>query len=90
MHTEAPTRREIWLAVFLLVSLLFLPGSHSDLELPASIHTGLYGNSSTRLNSSLISNDTGPQNFRDRIRWEMAQVPETKIVAHVPGRAVLF
>jgi hypothetical protein len=85
MHTETPTRREIWLAVFLLVSLLFLSrSSHSSYVLPASIQTGLQGNLSAP-NASLAGDEIVLHSLRDRIRWGKAQVPETKIVAHVPG-----
>lgn len=84
MHTEAPTRREIWLAVVLLLSLLFLSRSHSKFELPVSVETGINGNQSTT-NSSFPGNEIALQSLRDRIRWGKAQVPVTKIVAHVPG-----
>lgn len=85
MHTETPTRREIWLAVFLLVSLLFLSrSSHSPNALPASIQTDLHGNLSAP-NASLAGDEIVLHSLRDRIRWGKAQVPETKIVAHVPG-----
>jgi hypothetical protein len=88
MLIESPTRREIWLAVFLLVSLLFISRSRSDLNLPRSVRAGPEDNLPTQ-NSTYLEHGIAPQLLRDRVRWA-SQVPQTKIVAHVPGELCLM
>jgi hypothetical protein len=84
MHIESPTRREIWLAVLLLVSLLFVSRSRPDFVLSPSIQSGPSDKPATQ-NSTHVEQEIPPQPLRDRIRWGAGEIPQTKIVAHVPG-----
>jgi len=79
MHIEAPTRREIWLALFLLVSLLLISRSRSDLNIPPDVRvSGLLTE-----NSSHVQHHSAPH---QRIQWGTGEVPQTKIITHVPGK----
>ena len=86
MHIESPTRREIWLAVFLLISLLFFSRSRTNFDVAPSTRTsGPNDNFSPSQNSSDVEQEITPQPFRDRLKWGAGEIPQTKIVAHVPG-----
>lgn len=84
MHIEPPTRREIWLAVFLLITLLFVSRSRPTFELPSSASTGSQHDLATH-DSASHGTELAPQSPRGRIRWGSGEVPQTKLVAHVPG-----
>ena len=82
MHIELPTRREVWLAASLLVSLLFFSKSRADLDITPFVHD----DKSPTHNSGYVEHEREPELLRDRIRWEANDsIPQTKIVAHVPG-----
>jgi len=89
MHIESPTRREVYLAILLLVSLLFVSQSRPDFDLPASVQTGSSDKQATP-NSSNVEQAIAPQSLRDRIRWGAGEIPQTQILAHVPGEWCLW
>lgn len=84
MHIEPPTRREISLAVFLLVSLLLFSRSRSNLEF-SPLNRTFSAHNSTQHGYQVTA-----QNFRGLIRWGKGEVPQTKLVAHVPGELPMF
>jgi hypothetical protein len=84
MHIESPTRREIWLAVLLLLSLLLISRSRSDFGVSPSLRTRPNVNTQSK-NSSYVEHEVAPQPLRDRIRWGTGEIPHTEVVAHVPG-----
>jgi hypothetical protein len=88
MRIEKLTRREVWLAVFLLVSLLSLSKSRANFNLTPSIQTPHDDKPPTH-NSSYVEHEREPKLLHDRIRWGANDVPQTKIVAHVPGESCL-
>jgi hypothetical protein len=88
MHIKSLTRREVWLAVFVLVSLLFLSKSHANLDHTPFIRTP-HDHRPPTYNSSYVEHERERELLHDRIRWGANDVPQTKIVAHVPGESYL-
>ncbi|KZP22516.1 hypothetical protein FIBSPDRAFT_1043561 [Athelia psychrophila] len=83
MHIEAPSRREVWLAVLLLLSLLLISRSNSASSF-SSAGTGAQEDAQPH---SAVK--VQPQNIRDVIKWGTGEVPHSAVVAHVPGWTII-
>jgi hypothetical protein len=90
--STTPTIREICLVAILLASLLVLSQKNYDFSFQrASPPTEADRNHSSPLHDSILtaSDDfafrAAPLDWRTRLRWADLQVPQTQIVAHVPG-----
>lgn len=80
-----PTRRELTIITLLLVFLLLVFRSH-DQPSPSHISQGV--NNSSDTNPSLSYNGAR-QALRTRLTWRTSPVPQTKVLAHVPGQSFL-
>ena len=79
MHIEAPSRREVWLVVLLLASVLLISWSNPSSSVTS---TGSALQEGVVVNSSL---EVKPKNIRDVVQWGTGEVPHSSVVAHVPG-----
>ncbi|KAF9454843.1 hypothetical protein P691DRAFT_716768 [Macrolepiota fuliginosa MF-IS2] len=80
MAPPFPTRREFILVFFLLVALLFL--NHGQPPRHPIFTKDSLSNSSHTLQTEL------PTRIQTRLSWGKDSVPQTKLVAHVPGWTV--
>jgi hypothetical protein len=87
--STAPTPREICLVFILLTALLAISKTNHDFSLrktPRPVLSGLDGQPIAIDDSPVLSDHHHTaQNGRTRLSWGSEPVPETKIVAHVPG-----
>ncbi|KAF8158227.1 hypothetical protein B0H34DRAFT_797639 [Crassisporium funariophilum] len=84
MAPSPPTKREVLIVAVLLIALLFFSNS-SSATLPLSL-----GSSHDTLSSpNTPSADSHiPHSIDSQLTWGSSSVPETRIVAHVPGWTV--
>ncbi|PFH53395.1 hypothetical protein AMATHDRAFT_79208 [Amanita thiersii Skay4041] len=79
-----PTPREVLFLAILFVFLLYFNSSRHP-----PLHDLQVQNTDYTINETLPSGNTlqrdHPQSLRTRLTWGKAVVPETKIIAHVPG-----
>jgi hypothetical protein len=81
-----PTRREIVLLTLLLAVLLLLTQVNTNLDLQTSLRLAPKQTHTERpSNLTAPSTKFEPQLPRTHIEWGSSQVPQTRIVAHVPG-----
>ena len=86
MHALTPTRREICLVVLLLVVLLLLSDANFDLGLRTSPISPFHrAGTKPVADSSTLSDEYEERLQRTRLDWTLSRIPETKVVAHVPG-----
>jgi hypothetical protein len=87
--STAPTAREICLVLILLTTLLAISKTNHDFSLrktPRPVLSGLDGNPLAIVDSPVLADHHhAAQNWRTRLSWGSEPVPETKVVAHVPG-----
>ncbi|KAJ7163324.1 hypothetical protein C8R46DRAFT_1102999 [Mycena filopes] len=80
-----PTRRELALVLALLLAILYFSN--------ARIHTNLVAPSLSPLLQNLSQpstlQDTTPQLYDTRLTWGDSQVPQTKVLANVPGWSII-
>ncbi|KAF5338912.1 hypothetical protein D9611_008684 [Ephemerocybe angulata] len=88
MAPAAPTKREIFIVVFLLSFFLLVNNFRSSpgqlLSPTLSVHSTAAGHSNETQLSTVLIDDTR-QPFKARLSWNTDPVPQTKIVSHVPG-----
>lgn len=83
MSLAPPTRREIVLVVVLFTALLFLSKVHFD----SRSRLISLSSPSTDFTNTIPAQNATARNYESRLSWGTAHVPETKIVAHVPGKS---
>lgn len=86
MALEPPTRREILLVTLLLLGLLYLSRSNTRQHFTSVPPPRI----SFHSESSTLGEEQIPRKLDTRLTWDASQVPETKIVAHVPGASANF
>ncbi|KAJ7164692.1 hypothetical protein C8R43DRAFT_946492 [Mycena crocata] len=82
MGYAPPTKREILLACLLLIalSLIFIQDTrHGFIPVPPPLSPVLHHPTSTSVLDS----------YRTRLTWDTLEVPQTKIIAHVPGWSII-
>lgn len=77
MAQPFPTRREFVLVV-LLFSFLFFLNLTREFKPPPSTNPSLW-------NTSHVSQKEPPMHTQTRLSWKSHLVPQTKLIAHVPG-----
>jgi hypothetical protein len=84
-----PTRRELVIVLFLLVILLLV--SHSNHQPSLSPHSSVVNYDKHNISTtSGVPHAGDHQSLRTRLSWGTSPVPQTKVLAHVPGRFSLL
>lgn len=85
LNVGPPTKREIWISIVLLVSLLLFTRVNYTARYQQSYIDAVTHKSKDHVNS-VTDTPSSPRNYRTRSFWASGEVPETQILVHVAGK----
>lgn len=87
MALAPPTRRELVIVTLLLVFLLLASSFRSDKQPSRPLHPYLgVDNNNISAAPAGVSHGGAPETLITRLSWGTSPVPQTKVLAHVPGQ----